>query len=340
MRRKPLCILFTALAAAAVAARFFLYFAAIDPATGFYTEQYHGLGTAVSIVFAVLLIACVLSFRLAGEQRQGIIGRAPGLGVVSFGMAAALCYDAVMAIVRGVGGTAFGRDVTVSVLALLAAVFFVFQGVDRLTGSNRTPGLLYGLVPLWAAVKTVMFYTKFHGVVYISEGMLEVFALALVMMFWLYHARMLTGMNAGRAAQWGYGFGIAAAATCSMVTLPRLTALLLGKTELASHGSALEISLLVSVAYIILFLIRYHDAPQAAPDAEEEEIPAVPPVGAASMDEYVPQPAMADIDQHPAEESMPAVDDRIDRMVDELMDEKRKTQSDPIAGENSDHIPS
>ena len=210
------------------------------------------------------------------------------------------------------------------VLALLAAAYFLCAGVDRMRGTRNTPGLLYGAVPVWAAVKLVLYYTQFHGVVYISEGILEVFALALSMMFWLYHTRMVTGMNAGRAAQWGYGFGIAAAAACGMVTLPRLAARLMGRDDLTAHGSVLMGTLFISIIYIVVFLVRYHIASVDSPLLPEEE---AEPASAPLTEETTNVEQMAEqvqSEQAHTTTSLDGTDDRIDRMVDELLREKQE----------------
>lgn len=323
MRRKPLSILFALLAAAAVGARCYLYFTAIDPVTGFYVDSARALGLVVSVACAVGMIACVALFRLVSEPAAGMVDRAPEIGVVSFGMAAALGYEAVCGAMSEWADSPV-RAVLTGVVALLAAVYFICAGVDRMRGTKNTPGLLYGAVPVWAAVKLVLYYTQFHGVVYISEGILEVFALALSMMFWLYHTRMVTGMNAGRAAQWGYGFGIAAAAACAMVTLPRLVARLMGRDDLTGHGSVLMGTLFISIVYIVVFLVRYHIASVDSPLLPEEEAdPAAIPLaeGAASVEEMAEQ---AQSEQAYASPSLGGADDRIDRMVDELLREKQE----------------
>lgn len=304
MRRKPLSILFAVLALAAVATRMWLYFTAIDPATGFYTDSSRTLGLIVSVVFGVGLIACVVLFRFFSEPAPGQIVRASDLAVASFGMAGGLCYDTVVLLMQ-TSGTSPVKKYLIGLFALLAAAYFVCAGVDRLRGTQRTPGLLYAAVPAWAAVKLVVYYTQFHGVVYISEGVLEVFALALSMMFWLYHTRMVTGTNPGRAAQWGYGFGIAAAAACCMVTLPRLVSGLMGQDALTAHGSGLEVSLLISVIYIAVFLVRYHKTPADRP-LSPNRIP--------DREERVARTEEPETVQ---------TDDRINRLVDELLHQKQ-----------------
>lgn len=316
MRRKPLSILFAALAVVAVAARFFLYFTAIDPATGFYNDSSRVLGLVVSTAFVVGLIVCVVLFRFLSEPSAGVIGRAPGLAVISFGMAGALCCDTLVSLVRSLSAL----QCLVGLFALLSAAYFVCTGIDRLRGTRHTPGLLYATVPVWAAVKLVIYYTQFHGVIYISEGILEVFALALSMMFWLYHTRMVTGMEPGRAAQWGYGFGIAAAVACCMVTLPRLVAGVMGRDDLTAHGLGLEVALLISAVYIVVFLVRYHiacvDSPFSSdPVLETEE----------AAKESSPLTETEPVADSSEEETAAAqADDRIDRLVDELLRQKQE----------------
>ena len=151
MRRKPLCILFSLLAAAAVAGRFVLYFTSIDPTTGFYTASARVAGLISSLVFVVGLVLCLLLFRCLSEPKAGVLGRAPDLAIVSFGMAVALVFDTIASLVRGTADSPL-RDGIVAIFALLAAVYFVCSGVDYLRGERRTPGLLYGAAPLWAAV--------------------------------------------------------------------------------------------------------------------------------------------------------------------------------------------
>ena len=335
MRRKPLCILFSLLAAAAVAGRFVLYFTSIDPTTGFYTASARVAGLISSLVFVVGLVLCLLLFRCLSEPKAGVLGRAPDLAIVSFGMAVALVFDTIASLVRGTADSPL-RDGIAAIFALLAAVYFVCSGVDYLRGERRTPGLLYGAAPLWAAVKLVIFYTKFHGVVYISEGVLEVFALALTMMFWLYHTRMITGLNPARATQWGYGFGIAAAAACAMVTLPRMAAGLMGRTELTTHGADLEITWLVSILYIAVFLIRYHITSVQSPwspVADEQAETSTLEDGDPRAQENQPEDVVAPIegteetpDAVPTQVDSAKLDDRIDRMVSELLLEQEEKE--------------
>lgn len=342
MRRKPLCIVFTLLAAAAVAGRIALYFTSIDPETGFYTASARTVGMIASVAFAAGMILCVVLFRLLSEPKAGVIARAPELGVVSFGMAVALGFDTIASLVRPSVNSPV-LNYIVGFFALLAMAYFICSGVDFLRGGRCTPGVLFGAVPLWSAVKLALFYTRFHGVIYISEGVLEVFALALTMMFWLYHTRMVTGMNSGRAAQWGYGFGISAAAACAMVTLPRMAAGLMGRSDLTAHGSDLEITSLISILYIVVFLVRYHIASVQSPVLEEEgedvqELQAAHPLEhRADAQEVNLRESTASAQEEQAAESVEAakavstesdVDDRIDRMVNELMQEKQDQRGD------------
>lgn len=346
MRRKPLCIVFALLAAAAVAGRIALYFTSIDPDTGFYTESARMIGMITSIAFVVGMVLCVVLFRFLSEPKSVVLDRAPDLGIVSFGMAVALGFDTIASLVQPSVDLPM-LNYIIGFFAILAMAYFICSGIDYLRGGRCTPGPLFGAVPLWSGVKLVLFYTRFHGVVYISEGVLEVFALALTMMFWLYHTRMVTGMNSGRASQWGYGFGISAAAACAMVTLPRMAAGLMGRTDLTAHGSNLEITSLVSILYIVVFLVRYHIAPAQPPvsaesgeDAEKFDIAySLERQTEAKKENWMENSASvieARADDRSAQpKAVPTesgANDRIDRMVNELIKEKQEkddTSLDP-----------
>ncbi len=276
MRRKPLGILFGVLAVAAVAARYFWYFHATNAPTGFTANSMQALGVGLSIAFVAVLAACVISFRLTKDPAAQGLRRSIPLGVVCFPLAASLCFDTVVSF----GGELLPIDYAVGILALLSALYFAWFGMDRLLGRNSCPALL-SLAPLvLSALKLVVFYTDFHNVTAITEGIVELFSLCLGTLFWLYHTKMVLGQNTRRSAQWGYGFGIPAAACYLMITLPRLVAPLTYRAEFTAHGSRVEWASIVAALYIAVFLVEYHrasvrpsEAEELLSDSEEAELP-------------------------------------------------------------------
>lgn len=260
-----------------VALRSYFVLYGIDAQTGFYVAQKQNAATAVSMAMAGLCVVVIIVARLLPLKPAGIVRHSYPLSLLSFLMAGALFYDAAYTLFSQMELLNWA-DILLLVLAVLAGCSLVAHGVGLWRTLPQRVGFSALLIVLWSLARFLILFIRFNGVTKISENAFDVVAAALMMMFWLFHTKNVTGTQSKGSTGWLCGFGLTAAAASLMVSLPRYLALLTGRGDLFVYSSGPLLFNLIAPIYIFVFLILSTGAKASIPVSTD-----APPVQASGF---------------------------------------------------------
>ena len=262
-----------------MAARTVIVLTSIDPHTGFYytSAQSGGTGalfteTGANVFSMTLLIAAavfLLAMRFTRHRATAPISDSAPLAMASFLVAASLFFDIASQLFTRLSSLTLG-DYLVIGLAVLSGIYFILRGLALWQGKSGSPSLWSLTVVLWGLAKLILTFTRFNGITQISENTYDIFAIALLMIFWLFHAKLVDSTDTRRSLNWIYGFGVPAAVAGLMVTIPRYFAMIFVEQEFITSASP-EFTGLTMSLYIFVFLGTYLRRADRAPAEILEE---------------------------------------------------------------------
>jgi len=278
MKKIILSIGFILFSLCAVGVRIFELKVMIDSNYGFYFDQY---STVAFILCAIAIIGCInfgigalLTLRKESKERT-VPNNSFLMGGASLVMALGILADAGnFALYNTQTGWA---DYLVFSLSLLTAVTFAVFGIFYLLG-KKAPTVLSLLPIVWSVAQLITNYTEYNSIALTSENLLDVISLALFMVFWLYHGKLICGMNLSKTFSKVLIFGSVTSVFGLISTLPRFFVEYGSRTEPISSFPMVSFSNLSGAIYIICFMgILYFQkkelslAPVSESDIEDDE---------------------------------------------------------------------
>lgn len=218
-------IIFIALAVLASAARILLKLTATDPVSGFYTgaSALVWIHNALFVLGGAAMVVLVCrrarrpDIRRDPVRAQGVLCTA--LGAV-LGMASALgAMQGVLYFTQGSGTVRF-MDCIAPVSGFVAAIAFVYMGITLLRAGRRPFSLWLAALPaMYLVVEAVTRFLQYPTIINIADQTLEVVALCLGALFFLAHARALSGHEMASTktlcAVWGVLFAFVTIPLCA-----------------------------------------------------------------------------------------------------------------------------
>ncbi len=253
--------------------RLYQLFAVTELETGFFTETdfsvtlLYGL---IALSVAAFMILSYISRELPSPMLP--VGKNYVLGISSLVFGAALFYDGITGLLDIIPSTASSVQIVLDVaatniqsmggfpvvsrifFAFLSFVWFVVFAVSHFGGNTNYKNYkILALMPVcWALSRLVTYLTNPINFLKIAELLFELFMLLFFMLFFITAARITTGVFSENC-MWGiYGYGFSAAVFASLVTVPRLVLLAVGREPVS--GYEFEPADLGTLVFIICYI--------------------------------------------------------------------------------------
>lgn len=261
-------IIFIAALIIALPLRIYQYLSGvIEPVTGFFAAT----DFSVYLLYAVVALAAVaiialgfmgrkkLTYELSA-QKNPLLGATSGLVALCIILDAAFSLDIIGTLETGVAQTqtspektAFYIAVAQAIVSLLAAMFFAVLCINSFMGKTLASELrLLSLAPvLWTMLKMVSRFMRTISFVRVSELMLEMFMLALLIMFFMNFAQCNSKVNDENCAWKLAAYGLPAAMLALICFVPRVILIAFGKNNMVYAESATEFSNLAVALFVI-----------------------------------------------------------------------------------------
>lgn len=267
----------------------------IDPATGFYTDLSNmTIVLLYTVAGAFMLFMLVLSFLSknipASIPPKGI--KVP-LGTAAVLLSVSMLIDAITQfsflavsffesnntgipisfseIISEIGAIPIFLQ---TVFALLSCIYFIIFAISYLTGKTTyAENRLLALAPLaWAIFRIIYRFMRAISFTRVSELLFELFALVMLMMFFIAFARISSNVNR-KGNMWSiFGSGLSAAMFLLIVSVPRFVLMLIGRNDLIVENSPFEIADLACAVFIIVYVLTVLRAGYKLEDEEDQEI--------------------------------------------------------------------
>lgn len=272
----PLAALYTAivLLIAAVPFRMYQLLNIIEADTGFYKRE----DWSVYVMYALGALAIILCYALANLSKNIPASKSPYrknklLAITSFVFAGGILLDVVSAFSTFLVNSKGLRDVDMSILSTLnqgqlpllfesvlgifATIYIIVFGISYIDGRTTYSQYKFlAITPLfWSMSRIVLRFLTKIAYVNISDLLIEIFMLAIMMIFLLNFARVSVGLSNKGAMRTIFATGTSGMFFCLVANLPRLLMIITGNGEkipadypfsLADFGFAL-----FAVAYIL-----------------------------------------------------------------------------------------
>lgn len=219
-----------------------------DPLTGFYTGAYTSAVLALNLILVVgALILLVPLFipkqavpTVSLPQQNTALGVLSGLGALAL-LAASVGQFASLVTTNTSGGLFLDALFTIA-----AAAYFAVQA--RALFSGRRPHAMAVLLPVvWATVHLVVSWMHYTTVTNVPNQLFDVLKMVAFMLFWYYHARLMSGVSNGREYRGVLSFGLLAVCFGLLSAVPPLLVRL-------SDGTTASFSMTDSLATVVLCL--------------------------------------------------------------------------------------
>lgn len=237
----PLYSLYVVLGLLCVAIPFRTYqlLSIVESDTGFYKEINWSVYAMYVLCALAVLVPYILTFLAKNvPESRAVYRKNKVLAVASFIFGAGLVADAVTAfstLILTLQGF-LTAEINVALTALegvfgiLAAVYIMIFGVSYLDGrTTYSRYKVFALSPLvWAVARLVIRFVKKISYVNVSDLMLELFAIAFMMLFFLAFARISSGLSNKKSMRTLWSSGFAAIFFSAAANLPRLITIITG----------------------------------------------------------------------------------------------------------------
>lgn len=217
----------------------------VESNTGFYKE----INWSVYLMYALCILAVIVPYVLTllaknVPESRAVYGKNIVLSVSAFIFGAGLIADSVSALstlILYYQGFPTGEISVVptalqGVFGVLSAIYIFIFGISYIDG--RTTYSKYNLLALsplaWSVVRLVIRFVKKISYVNVSDLMLELFAIAFMMLFFLAFARISSGLSNKKSMRSLWSSGFVAAFFCAAANLPRLI------TIITANGNSLN----------------------------------------------------------------------------------------------------
>lgn len=263
----------------------------VEAETGFYKE----INWSVYLMYALCILAVLVPYILTllaknVPESRAVYRKNKLLAAASFIFGIGLVADAVNALstlVLTYQGF-YTEEISVAptvlqgVFGILSAIYIIVFGISYIDGRTfYSKYKLLALCPLmWSVVRLIIRFVKKISYVNVSDLMLELFAIAFMMLFFLSFARISSGLSNKKSMRSLWSAGFAAIFFCTVANMPRLIAVI------TAHGNALSKEYpfalcdlgfaFFAVCYIVnsMKIAENNDALELSNEAEDD----IPPV--------------------------------------------------------------
>ncbi|NLX78492.1 MAG: hypothetical protein GXY95_01230 [Clostridiales bacterium] len=265
----------------------------VDPQTGFFTDGANPtiiiLYTIIALVTFILLAASFLSANIPASIPPS--GKKRPLGIVSAVFAVSFLVDAIVQITSVV--VMFGDKTETSLptltarnawfpvalqafFALVSTVYFIAVAISYISGkTSYTNNRLMALAPLlWTFCRMIYRFMRAISFVRVSELLLEICAIAFLIIFFMTFARISSDVNRKGTMWIIFGAGLPAAMLLLCVSVPRIVLVLTGNSKMLVNHSPLEYADFPAALFIIAYILtvlRSGYKTEAELEAEEAE---------------------------------------------------------------------
>lgn len=227
----------------------------IDPANGFFRNEYLTRGNIVSwSLIAAIAVLIVLAIAFC----RGYLAKAPyktksiPMGIVSFLYGIGLLVDIGLEFSK-TNSVTLNADFVLTVLNFIIAILFFVYGFARIKNFKFPGGLV--IVPIAvSAYELILNYTRFNGLSNVTEYLVDIILMAFVMGFWLFHAHICTNNMSRRSRFWGVAFGSVTFIFALLSTVPRFIVNYLNSSLLSTHSGEPKVASLMLAFYAIVFI--------------------------------------------------------------------------------------
>ena len=258
--------------------------------TGFYKE----INWSVYLMYALCILAVLVPYVLITlaknvPESRAVYGKNKLLAVSAFVFGAGLVADTASALAEAVmfkqgllvGDISFVPVVLEGVFGALAAIYmmiFAFSYIDGRTSYSRYK--LLALSPLvWSVARLVIRFVKKISYVNVSDLMLELFAIAFMMLFFLSFARISSGLSNKKSMRSLWAAGFASAFFCAAANLPRLVVVITANGNLLNEEYPFALCDLGFAFFAICYIVnsmkkaKNNDASELLGESEEDIVP-------------------------------------------------------------------
>lgn len=263
----------------------------IESDTGFYKE----INWSVYLMYALCILAVLVPYVLTLlakniPESRAVYRKNKLLAAASFIFGAGLVADAVKAfstliLVRQGYLT---QEISVvptllqGIFGILAAIYIMVFGISYIDGrTTYSKYKLLALCPLaWAAARLVIRFIKKISYVNVSDLMLELFAIAFMMLFLLSFARISSGLSNKKSMRSLWAAGFVSAFLCAAANLPRLVVIITANSSVLPEEYPFELCDFGFAFFAICYIVnsmksaKNNDAFEILDEADED----IPPV--------------------------------------------------------------
>ena len=235
----------------------------INADSGFYKD---GLEAAGYAVLGITLVAMLILLVYGSTRKKYPVAvplKSRPVFIMSLVMAAAIVVDIFMvmvseefssAVILGASnGLLFYLYLFYISFAVLSLLFFLYYAYAQWQGI-RPAGFAPAAVIIMTALKLAIVFTEHSGIANISDNINNTAMICFLLVFWLFHGRMIAEAGYPKAVRWAYGFGICAAVYSLACTLPYYFIKLTGNGALLHQTELPSPLLIASAVYIVVFL--------------------------------------------------------------------------------------
>lgn len=276
----------------AIPFRTYQHLSLIESDTGFYKE----INWSVYLMYALCILAVLVPyvFTLLAKnvpESRAVYRKNKLLAVASFVFGVGLVADAVTALstlvlaYQGYLTTEINIILTAlqGVFGILSAIYIMIFGISYIDGrTTYTRYKLLALSPLvWSVARLIIRFVKKISYVNVSDLMLELFAIAFMMLFFLSFARISSGLSNKKSMRSLWAAGFTAAFFCAAANLPRLIVIITANGNALPNEYPFALCDLgfafFSVCYIVnsMKTAKNNDAFELADEAEDDILPII-----------------------------------------------------------------
>lgn len=223
----------------AVPMRMYQLLSLVESATGFYKE----INWSVYAMYAICALAFIVPYVLTNlaknvPESRAVYRKNKVLAVASFVFGVGLVADAVMTFstliltYQGFLTEEINLVPTLlqGVFGILSAVYIMIFGISYIDGRTTYSKYKFlALAPLvWSMARLIIRFVRKISYVNVSDLLLELFAIAFMMVFFLSFARISSGLSNSKAMRGLWASGFVAAFFCVVANLPRILMVITG----------------------------------------------------------------------------------------------------------------
>lgn len=252
------------LLAVAIPVRTYQFLFITESGTGFYNT----IDWSVYVLYglsAVTLLASYIFVYLAKNvpaSKDEMRKKSPILAITSILFALGIIADSVMSfaslLLEQVESDAFIAVAVEAIFGLFSAIYILVFGISHFDGKTTYSQLKFlALAPLfWATGRIIVRILKKIAYVNVADLMLELAALAFMMIFFLAFARISTGLSNEKSMRSLFASGYLSIFFCALANVPRVIVLITGNNELLATEYPVSISDLACAMFIAAYIVN------------------------------------------------------------------------------------